>query len=108
MKITWKIDPPIRLIMGDACSPSDTNFFSAIKVIIPTIVSKIGTEYNILSIFSRACELKKARTNAPKDSIAPGNLGNCVPPNADPIIKIAITIKIFSMNFILYTAKINQ
>ena len=46
--------------------------------------------------------LRKPNTKikAPKESTAPGNFGNCVPPNADPIIKIANTIKIFSMEYL--------
>lgn len=63
----------------------------------PTITRIIGIVKKILAIFSRAWELNSAKRSAPNERIAPGNFGNWVPPNADPMIRIAMTIKIFSM-----------
>jgi len=63
----------------------------------PTTTSRIGMMKNILAIFSLAFPLNKARNSAPKERIAPGKLGSCVPPNAEPMIKMLKTIIKFSM-----------
>ena len=59
-------------------------------------------------MLSLACGLKKARTKAPKDRIAPGNFGSWVPPSAEPKIKIPNTINMFSMEYLFTGAKIKH
>ncbi len=97
MKITWKIEPPSILSFRLAFSPSEASFFSAKYESMPTSTNITGTTKKSAIMFSLACVLKTARNKAPKDKIAPGSLGNCVPPKADAKIKMLKTISIFSM-----------
>ena len=63
---------------------------------------------NMLAIFSLAFPLNKARNRAPKERIAPGKLGSCVPPNAEPMIKMLKTISKFSMKLSFFFCLQNQ